>query len=170
MSPLRRRRTPSLTLVASSGAASAADAGGVGDERNTPRPRDWSGLMVRAQDGDRRAYRALLEDMAPYLRALALAAMLRYAALLRRGRRDGRSRGRGHHGDRAVAGPRSRCERHDPGVESRHGGADHGRRQPVRPPNIPLAMRSSHAATLGLALVLRTQLPAYRNLAVNTFH
>jgi len=27
--------------------------------------------MVRAQDGDRHAYRALLEDMTPYLRALA---------------------------------------------------------------------------------------------------
>jgi RNA polymerase sigma-70 factor (ECF subfamily) len=71
MSPLRRRHTPSLTLVASSGAASTVHAGGVGDERNTPRPRDWSGLMVRAQDGDRRAYRALLEDMTPYLRVLA---------------------------------------------------------------------------------------------------
>jgi len=33
--------------------------------------RDWSGLMVCAQDGDRRAYRALLEDVTPYLRALA---------------------------------------------------------------------------------------------------
>jgi RNA polymerase sigma-70 factor (ECF subfamily) len=69
MSPLRRR--PSLTLVASSGAASTTDVGGVGDEQNTTRPRDWGGLMARAQDGDRHAYRALLEDMTPYLRALA---------------------------------------------------------------------------------------------------
>jgi RNA polymerase sigma-70 factor, ECF subfamily len=38
----------------------------VGDAR-----RDWSGLMARTQDGDRHAYRALLEDMVPYLRALA---------------------------------------------------------------------------------------------------
>jgi len=38
----------------------------VGDAR-----RDWSGLMARAQDGDRDAYRTLLEDMVPYLRALA---------------------------------------------------------------------------------------------------
>jgi len=35
------------------------------------RARDWSGLMARAQDGDRHAYRALLEDMTPYVRALA---------------------------------------------------------------------------------------------------
>jgi RNA polymerase sigma-70 factor (ECF subfamily) len=71
MSLGRRRHTPSLTLVTSCGAASTAGAAGVGDERNTPRARDWSGLMVRAQDGDRQAYRALLEDMTPYLRALA---------------------------------------------------------------------------------------------------
>jgi RNA polymerase sigma factor (sigma-70 family) len=55
-----------LTLVASS-----ADAAPVAAERNTNRTRDWSGLMARAQDGDRHAYRALLEDMTPYLRALA---------------------------------------------------------------------------------------------------
>jgi len=58
-------------LVTSSGAASTAEVEGAGDQRNTPRTRDWSGLMVRAQDGDRHAYRALLEDMTPYLRALA---------------------------------------------------------------------------------------------------
>jgi len=56
-----------LTLVASS--ASAARTGA--DERNANRARDWSGLMARAQDGDRHAYRALLEDMTPYLRTLA---------------------------------------------------------------------------------------------------
>ena len=33
--------------------------------------RDWSGLMARAQDGDRAAYRALLQDATPYLRRLA---------------------------------------------------------------------------------------------------
>ena len=32
---------------------------------------DWSGLMARAQDGDRQAYRALLEGVTPYLRSLA---------------------------------------------------------------------------------------------------
>jgi RNA polymerase sigma-70 factor, ECF subfamily len=66
MSPGPPRRRSSLTLVASS-----AGAAPVGSERNTNRARDWSGLMARAQDGDRHAYRALLEDMTPYLRALA---------------------------------------------------------------------------------------------------
>jgi hypothetical protein len=33
--------------------------------------RDWGGLMARAEDGDRDAYRAVLENMTPYLRALA---------------------------------------------------------------------------------------------------
>jgi RNA polymerase sigma-70 factor (ECF subfamily) len=61
------RRRSSLTLVASS--VGAARVGG--GERNGNRTRDWSGLMARAQDGDRRAYRALLEDMTPYLRVLA---------------------------------------------------------------------------------------------------
>jgi RNA polymerase sigma factor (sigma-70 family) len=65
MSPGPRGRRSSLTLVASS--ADAAPGG----ERTTNRARDWSGLMARAQDGDRHAYRALLEDMAPYLRVLA---------------------------------------------------------------------------------------------------
>lgn len=32
---------------------------------------DWSALMMRAQDGDRDAYRHLLEAMVPYLRSLA---------------------------------------------------------------------------------------------------
>jgi RNA polymerase sigma-70 factor, ECF subfamily len=58
--PPRRHQTP-LTLVASSASRSAAS----GNRR------DWSGLMARAQDGDRHAYRALLQDMTPYLRALA---------------------------------------------------------------------------------------------------
>jgi RNA polymerase sigma factor (sigma-70 family) len=31
----------------------------------------WAGLMVRAQDGDRLAYHALLSDISPYLRAIA---------------------------------------------------------------------------------------------------
>jgi RNA polymerase sigma factor (sigma-70 family) len=66
MSPGPRGRRSSLTLVASS--SSAAPLGG---ERNANRARDWSGLMARAQDGDRHAYRALLEDMTPYVRALA---------------------------------------------------------------------------------------------------
>jgi RNA polymerase sigma-70 factor (ECF subfamily) len=60
-----------LTLVASSGAVGAADGGRAGNGQNASRARDWTGLMARAQDGDRHAYRALLEDMTPFLRALA---------------------------------------------------------------------------------------------------
>ena len=71
MSPGRRGRTPPLTLVASSDSGGATDAGRADDERSATRHRDWSALMARAQDGDRHAYRALLENMAPYLRALA---------------------------------------------------------------------------------------------------
>jgi RNA polymerase sigma-70 factor (ECF subfamily) len=67
MSPGRRRRTPPLTLVTSS-AASGALPGRGGDAAVA---RDWSQLMARAQDGDRDAYRVLLEDITPYLRALA---------------------------------------------------------------------------------------------------
>ena len=69
MSPGRRRRTPPLKLVASSGGA--ADAGRGGNVRNATGGCDWTDLMTRAQDGDRGAYRTLLEDMTPYLRALA---------------------------------------------------------------------------------------------------
>jgi RNA polymerase sigma-70 factor, ECF subfamily len=71
MSPGRRRRTPPLTLVASSDAVGTADGERSGTRRNAPRERDWTDLMTRAQDGDRHAYRALLEDMTPFLRALA---------------------------------------------------------------------------------------------------
>jgi RNA polymerase sigma-70 factor (ECF subfamily) len=61
----QRRRNVSLTLVGSR------------DARTDAPPRlpngslDWSALMARAQDGDRTAYRTLLEDIAPYLRSLA---------------------------------------------------------------------------------------------------
>jgi RNA polymerase sigma-70 factor, ECF subfamily len=69
MSLGRRRRAPPLTLVTSSGVPGARP-GRSGDARAAG-ARDWSQLMARAQDGDRDAYRALLEDIAPYLRALA---------------------------------------------------------------------------------------------------
>ena len=62
MSAGRHNRTMSLTLVAASGAD---------DARNASGGLDWSKLMARAQDGDRQAYRTLLEDMAPYIRSLA---------------------------------------------------------------------------------------------------
>ena len=34
---------------------------------------DWSNLMARSQDGDRKAYRMLLEGVTPYIRSLAAA-------------------------------------------------------------------------------------------------
>jgi hypothetical protein len=69
MSPGRRRRAPPLTLVTSSGVSGARP--GPGGDASAAGARDWSQLMARAQDGDRDAYRALLEDITPYLRALA---------------------------------------------------------------------------------------------------
>jgi RNA polymerase sigma-70 factor, ECF subfamily len=62
----RGTRTPQLRLVASS-----ATSAGRGEEERAAGERDWSSLMAAAQDGDRAAYRALLEDITPYLRALA---------------------------------------------------------------------------------------------------
>jgi RNA polymerase sigma-70 factor (ECF subfamily) len=66
MSPPRRRQTH-LKLVAPADGASSAAPGNVAPGRRS----DWSALMARAQNGDRRAYRALLADVAPYVRALA---------------------------------------------------------------------------------------------------
>src|SRR5712691_8124529 len=68
--PGRRGRTPALALVASSDSASAAERRRAsGEDRSGDS--DWSSLMRRAQDGDREAYRTLLEGMTPYLRSLA---------------------------------------------------------------------------------------------------
>jgi RNA polymerase sigma-70 factor (ECF subfamily) len=50
-----------MTLVGSSSVDEMRGAGGL----------DWSKLMARAQDGDRQAYRTLLQDVTPYLRSLA---------------------------------------------------------------------------------------------------
>jgi hypothetical protein len=58
MSPRRRKRTPPLTLVSSSG--TVADSRRAGEGGNTTGQRGWTGLMARAQDGDRHAHRALL--------------------------------------------------------------------------------------------------------------
>jgi RNA polymerase sigma-70 factor (ECF subfamily) len=69
MPPGRRRPPPRLTLVTSS--TGAADARRAGANKTTTSQRDWSALMARAQDGDRQAYRTLLDDVTPFLRALA---------------------------------------------------------------------------------------------------
>jgi RNA polymerase sigma-70 factor (ECF subfamily) len=62
MSAGRHNRTM-LTLVAASAADQARREGG---------GLDWSKLMAGAQDGDRQAYRTLLEDVAPYIRSIAV--------------------------------------------------------------------------------------------------
>src|SRR6516165_9828912 len=56
------RRKPALTLVSNPEAESGSRAA---------QGREWSKLMARAQDGDREAYRKLLEGVTPYLRSLA---------------------------------------------------------------------------------------------------
>jgi RNA polymerase sigma-70 factor, ECF subfamily len=58
----RHSRMPPLTLVPVPPAEDAGRADG---------GRDWSKLMAHAQDGDRSAYRALLEDLTPYIRSIA---------------------------------------------------------------------------------------------------
>ncbi len=62
MSGRGQNRPIPLTLVGGSEA---------GDPRRADGARDWSQLMLRAQDGDRQAYRTLLEDLTPYLRSVA---------------------------------------------------------------------------------------------------
>jgi len=42
-----------------------------GGPRRSGDAEDWSTLMARAQDGDRQAYRALLEGITPYIKLLA---------------------------------------------------------------------------------------------------
>jgi RNA polymerase sigma-70 factor, ECF subfamily len=68
--PPRQRYQSSFALVASSANAPACPAPPAGQGRQG-RARDWGTLMVRAQDGDREAYRALLTEVTPYLRAMA---------------------------------------------------------------------------------------------------
>ena len=62
----RRNRSVPLTLVASASATSADHSRAAGFRNN------WSALMARAQDGDREAYRTLLNEISPYLRSRAL--------------------------------------------------------------------------------------------------
>jgi RNA polymerase sigma-70 factor, ECF subfamily len=56
-----RRHPPALRLVASAARGGTERAGEL----------DWSHLMAAAQDGDRAAYRALLEAVTPFVRTLA---------------------------------------------------------------------------------------------------
>jgi len=57
-------RLPPLTRI------SDDQQGNAGQTRSAREP-DWSILMARAQDGDRAAYRRLLEEITPFLRSLA---------------------------------------------------------------------------------------------------
>lgn len=71
----RRDRVPDLALVKTAGGRRpAADGDGNFADRAGPGQRDldWSILMARAQAGESLAYRRLLADLAPYLRALAV--------------------------------------------------------------------------------------------------
>lgn len=56
------RRSPPLTVVRKPPLEEAKRAGG---------GCNWSKLMADAQDGDRNAYRVLLESLAPYIRSIA---------------------------------------------------------------------------------------------------
>jgi RNA polymerase sigma-70 factor (ECF subfamily) len=62
MSVSRHHASSPLTLVAGSA---------INDPRKTSDNADWSKLMALAQDGDREAYRRLLEGVTPHLRSLA---------------------------------------------------------------------------------------------------
>ena len=57
----RKNQNPPLTLVPAS----------EGNDSGETRRNDWSRLMAQAQDGDRAAYRMLLEGITPYIRSLA---------------------------------------------------------------------------------------------------
>jgi RNA polymerase sigma factor (sigma-70 family) len=58
---------PSLSVVKESAESSETRDSG----RSGYRTLDWSIYMARAQEGDREAYRRLLEEITPYLRSLA---------------------------------------------------------------------------------------------------
>ncbi len=60
-----------LRLVATSAGTSSTGAAAAQGGPSSGTRRNWGALMVRAQDGDRHAYRTLLQDIAPYARALA---------------------------------------------------------------------------------------------------
>jgi RNA polymerase sigma-70 factor (ECF subfamily) len=60
-----------LTVVAGNAAETGAGADAALGARMSARDIDWSILMARAQSGDADAYRRLLEEILPYLRAMA---------------------------------------------------------------------------------------------------
>lgn len=70
MSSNLHQRGSNLTVVADAGPSPATPQ--TGREGASGRDLDWSIYMARAQGGDREAYRRLLEQVTPYLRALAV--------------------------------------------------------------------------------------------------
>jgi RNA polymerase sigma factor (sigma-70 family) len=72
MSSRNPKRGPTLTVVDDNAATRAA-------EEPPAHELDWSIYMARAQGGDRQAYHRLLEDIAPYVRALAARRLLNHS-------------------------------------------------------------------------------------------
>lgn len=70
----RRNHSHPLTLVAGASAGRQSDAPSSGEGAGKSRARgvDWSILMAHAQAGDQAAYGRLLEEIAPYVRSLAV--------------------------------------------------------------------------------------------------
>src|SRR5260221_1512803 len=70
MSSSSHNRAQDLTVIARAAPSSAAHPRS-GQESPPAREPDWSIYRARAKDGDREAYRRLLEDVTPYLRSIA---------------------------------------------------------------------------------------------------
>lgn len=71
MSSKTRRPGPTLSLVPDARDPAAPDRRPTAPDTRADGRLDWSISMIRAQAGDRDAYRRLLEAITPYLRALA---------------------------------------------------------------------------------------------------
>lgn len=65
------RPGPALSLAQKSQGSATPDSLSVAPDTRTDGTLDWSVYMARAQGGDGKAYRRLLEQITPYLRALA---------------------------------------------------------------------------------------------------
>lgn len=72
MSSKMHRPGPSLILVKRPQGSATPDRPPMASATRTDGTLDWSIYMARTQEGDGEAYRRLLEDITPYLRALAV--------------------------------------------------------------------------------------------------
>lgn len=68
MSRKPHNQTPTLNVVKEDGARGTA----AGISERSDRMLDWSIYMARAQEGNQEAYRRLLEEIAPYVRSIAV--------------------------------------------------------------------------------------------------